>query len=229
VQFDNLGIHSPPPTKRASCQAGQLHRGGESGGVIAASPTTTPGLAYHSRRLGIPVTIVMPRGTPFVKGQQTHAHGRGGDRGDGYYDSPGPSRLCAERDLVFVQTAFNDLDVMASRAGGAGDAGGTPRLEILPVPIGGGGLIAGMARGKHVNRRSRSSAWIRPCTLLHRPDARRERRRRQRRGEPSSEASGQAGGRLELCAVALPLVERGAADQERSSSAPCRTAMSRRP
>ncbi|HEX5263237.1 MAG TPA: threonine ammonia-lyase, partial [Phenylobacterium sp.] len=124
-------------------------------GVIAASAGNhSQGLAYHAARLGIPVTIVMPRGTPFVKVQQTRAHGAEVViDGDGYDDASAfAMSLRDERDLVFVHP-FNDLDVMAGQGTVALEMlEDVPELEVLPVPIGGGGLIAGMATAaKHVN------------------------------------------------------------------------------
>jgi threonine dehydratase len=117
-------------------------------GVIAASAGNhSQGLAYHAQRLGVPVTIVMPRSTPFVKVQQTRAFGAEVVLdGDGYEDAYETAlRLCRERDLVFVHP-FNDVDVMAGQGTIALEMlEDVPDLEVLPVPIGGGGLIAGVA------------------------------------------------------------------------------------
>ena len=50
--------------------------------IAASAGNHAQGLAYHGQRLGVPVTIVMPRGTPFVKVEQTRGFGAdGGDRG----------------------------------------------------------------------------------------------------------------------------------------------------
>jgi threonine dehydratase len=117
-------------------------------GVIAASAGNhSQGLAYHAQRLGVPVTIVMPRPTPFVKVQQTRAFGAEVVLdGEGYDDAYQTAlRLCEERDLVFCHP-FNDLDVMAGQGTIALEMlQDAPDLEVLPVPIGGGGLIAGVA------------------------------------------------------------------------------------
>ena len=123
-------------------------------GVIAASAGNhSQGLAYHAARLGIPVTIVMPKQTPFVKVQQTRAHGaQVVIEGEGYDEASAVAmRLREERDLVFIHP-FNDLDVMAGQGTVALEMlEDVPELEVLPVPIGGGGLIAGMATAaKHV-------------------------------------------------------------------------------
>ncbi|OXE35978.1 MAG: threonine ammonia-lyase, partial [Phenylobacterium zucineum] len=117
-------------------------------GVITASAGNhSQGLAYHAARLGVPVTIVMPRSTPFVKVQQTRAHGAEVVLdGDNYDEAAAVAkRLCDERELVFVHP-FNDLKVMAGQGTVALEMfEDQPDLEILPIPIGGGGLIAGCA------------------------------------------------------------------------------------
>jgi threonine dehydratase len=99
------------------------------------------------------VTIVMPRATPFVKVQQTRDFGAtvilDGDRYEDAYDFA--LRLHDERELVFVHP-FNDFDVMAGQGTIALEMlEAAPDLEVLPVPIGGGGLISGVAvAAKHL-------------------------------------------------------------------------------
>ena len=117
-------------------------------GVIAASAGNhSQGLSYHGSRLGVPVTIVMPRTTPAVKVMQTEAVG--GDvvlEGDSFDEAYAHARqLEKERELTFVHP-FDDPDVAA----GAGTVAlemleDKPDLDCLVVPIGGGGLMSGMA------------------------------------------------------------------------------------
>jgi threonine dehydratase len=117
-------------------------------GVIAASAGNhAQGLAYHGARLGIPVTIVMPRGTPFVKVEQTRGHGAEVVIDGDSYDEASiiATKLSDDRGLVFVHP-FNDYDVMAGQGTIALEMfEDAPDLEVLPVPIGGGGLISGVA------------------------------------------------------------------------------------
>src|ERR1700744_923687 len=148
VKFENLQFTAAYKERGALNKLLQLTEAEKKRGVIAASAGNhSQGLSYHAARLGIPVTIVMPRGTPFVKVQQTRAHGAEVViDGDGYDEAAAVAmRLRDDRDLVFVHP-FNDLDVMAGQgpvALGKVEDGGD--LEVLPIPIGGGGLIAGMA------------------------------------------------------------------------------------
>ncbi len=154
VKFENLQFTAAYKERGALNKLLQLTETEKKRGVIAASAGNhSQGLAYHAARLGIPVTIVMPRGTPFVKVQQTRAHGAEVViEGEGYDEASAVAqRLREERDLVFVHP-FNDLDVMAGQGTVALEMlEDAPDLEVLPVPIGGAGLIAGMSTAaKHV-------------------------------------------------------------------------------
>lgn len=148
VKFENLQFTAAYKERGALNTLLQLGENVRKRGVIAASAGNhSQGLAYHAARLGIPVTIVMPRSTPFVKVQQTRAHGAEVVlEGDNYDEASGVAqRLCNERDLAFVHP-FNDLQVMAGQGTVALEMlEDQPDLEVLPIPIGGGGLIAGCA------------------------------------------------------------------------------------
>ena len=154
VKFENLQFTAAYKERGALNALLQLGENARKRGVIAASAGNhSQGLAYHTARLGIPVTIVMPRGTPFVKVQQTRAHGAEVViEGDGYDEASATARrLCDARELTFIHP-FNDLTVMAGQGTVALEMlEDVPDLEVLPIPIGGGGLIAGMATAaKHV-------------------------------------------------------------------------------
>ncbi|KZY90995.1 MULTISPECIES: threonine ammonia-lyase [unclassified Erythrobacter] len=117
-------------------------------GVIAASAGNhSQGLSYHGRRLGVPVTIVMPQTTPSVKVMQTESVGGQVELvGETFDEAYAHAReLERERGLTFVHP-FDDPQVAAGQ--------GTVALEMLEekddfdclvVPIGGGGLMSGMA------------------------------------------------------------------------------------
>jgi threonine dehydratase len=148
VKFENLQFTAAYKERGALNTLLQLSDNEAKRGVIAASAGNhSQGLAYHAARLGIPVTIVMPRNTPFVKVQQTRAHGAevviDGDNYDA--SSAMAAALCAERELTFIHP-FNDVKVMAGQGTVALEMlEDVPDLEVLPIPIGGGGLIAGCA------------------------------------------------------------------------------------
>ncbi|MBV7256355.1 threonine ammonia-lyase [Pacificimonas sp. WHA3] len=123
-------------------------------GVIAASAGNhSQGLSYHAARLGIPTTIVMPKPTPIVKVTQTEGHGANVVlHGETFDDAFAHARtLEKKRDLTFVHP-FDDPYIVA----GAGTVAvemleDAPDLDMLCVPIGGGGLISGMAiAAKHL-------------------------------------------------------------------------------
>jgi threonine dehydratase len=154
VKFENLQFTAAYKERGALNKLLLLGENVRERGVIAASAGNhSQGLAYHGSRLGVPVTIVMPRSTPFVKVQQTRAFGAEVVIDGETYDeaSAHALKICEERELTFVHP-FNDLDVMAGQGTVALEMlEEVPELEVLPVPIGGGGLIAGMATAaKHV-------------------------------------------------------------------------------
>jgi threonine dehydratase len=104
-------------------------------------------LAYHAHRLGIPATIVMPRQTPFVKVEHTRSHGAEvilyGDTLVEAFEHA--QQIMQQRHLRLVHP-YDDPAVMA----GQGTIGlemlqAVPDLDLLVVPIGGGGLISGVA------------------------------------------------------------------------------------
>jgi threonine dehydratase len=148
VKFENLQFTAAYKERGALNKLLQLTADERRRGVIAASAGNhAQGLAYHGARLGIPVTIVMPKATPFVKVEQTRSHGANVViEGETYDDaSVFAVALGEQRGLVFVHP-FNDLDVMAGQGTIALEMfEAVPELEVLPVPIGGGGLISGVA------------------------------------------------------------------------------------
>jgi threonine dehydratase len=116
-------------------------------GVIAASAGNhSQGLSYHGTRLGVPVTIVMPRTTPTVKIMQTESVGGKvvleGESFDEAYEHA--RKLEVELGLTFVHP-FDERNVAAGQGTVALELlADAPDVEVLVVPIGGGGLISGM-------------------------------------------------------------------------------------
>jgi len=128
-------------------------------GVIAFSAGNhAQGLAYHAKRLGIAATIVMPTYTPLVKVSATRQWGArvhlfGQSAAEARVES---LRIAAEDNLVYIHP-FDDPAVVA----GQGTVGlelleQNPYLDAVVVPVGGGGLIGGMALAlKETNPRIR--------------------------------------------------------------------------
>lgn len=117
-------------------------------GLISSSAGNhAQGVAYAAQKLGVKATIVMPKATPLIKVDATKSYGAEvmlyGDCYDEAYEEA--RRLEREEGYIFIHP-FNDLEVIAGQ--------GTISLEILEelrdadcivVPIGGGGLISGIA------------------------------------------------------------------------------------
>ncbi len=148
IKFDNLHFTGSFKERGALNRLLQLTPDERKRGVVAASAGNhAQALAYHGARLGVPVTIVMPEGTPFVKADGTRAHGatvviKGLDFTGSTEEA---HRLRDEQGFVFV-SAFDDEGIIA----GQGVCGlefmeDAPDLDVLIIPIGGGGLIAGSA------------------------------------------------------------------------------------
>jgi threonine dehydratase len=117
-------------------------------GVIAVSAGNhAQGVAYHARRLGIPAVIVMPRFTPHVKVEQTRAHGAEVILAGENFDEARTHalRIMEERRLTLVHP-YDDAKVIAGQGTIALEMlEAAPHLDVLIVPIGGGGMISGMA------------------------------------------------------------------------------------
>ncbi|MBG78337.1 MAG: threonine ammonia-lyase [Alphaproteobacteria bacterium] len=117
-------------------------------GVIACSAGNhAQGVAYHAQRLGIPATIVMPYGTPFNKIKKTEDFGaKVVLHGKQFDESVGETmRLAEEHNYTFIHP-FDDKAVVAGQGTLAIEMlEQQPELDCVVVPIGGGGLIAGVA------------------------------------------------------------------------------------
>ena len=148
VKFENLQFTAAYKERGALNKLMLLSDAEKAKGVIAASAGNhAQGLAYHGARLGVPVTIVMPRTTPFIKVQHTRDFGATVViEGESYDDASTHARkLQEEQGLTFVHP-FDDYDIMAGQGTIALEMlEDAPDLEIMPVPIGGGGLISGVA------------------------------------------------------------------------------------
>ena len=148
LKFENLQFTAAYKERGALNTLLQLDEAARAKGVIAASAGNhAQGLAYHAHRLGIPAIIVMPTSTPIVKVTQTEGHGAKvvleGDTFDAAYAHA--RQLEQECGYTFVHP-FDDPRVIAGQGTVAVEMlEDVPEIDTFLTPIGGGGLISGMA------------------------------------------------------------------------------------
>lgn len=148
LKFENLQFTASYKERGALNKLLHLTEVERARGVIAMSAGNhAQAVAYHGGRLGIPVMLVMPEGTPAVKVENTRRWGAevvlAGDSLEAAAQYT--YRRAEERELVLLHP-FNDPLVAA----GQGTVGlevlkAVPDLDVLVVPVGGGGLLSGMA------------------------------------------------------------------------------------
>lgn len=117
-------------------------------GVVACSAGNhAQGVACFAAKLGFPATIVMPRGTPFTKIERTETFGATVlVEGETLAESEAFTRQLAGRDeLVFVHPYDDPLVVAGQGTVGLEMLDAVPDLDVIVVPIGGGGLVSGIA------------------------------------------------------------------------------------
>src|SRR6516164_6056326 len=148
VKYENLQVTNSFKDRGAFVKLSALSEEERCRGVIAMSAGNhAQAVAYHARRLGIPATIVMPITTPFVKIKATEAFGaeivlEGETLAESQLRA---EKLAADRNLVWVHP-YDDPHIIAGQGTIALEMlEDVPDLDILVVPIGGGGLIAGNA------------------------------------------------------------------------------------
>ncbi|WP_370306429.1 threonine ammonia-lyase [Sphingobium abikonense] len=147
LKFENLQVTAAYKERGALNRLLQLDDASKAKGVIAASAGNhAQGLAYHGKRLGVPVTIVMPTTTPIIKVTQTRSHGatvvQFGEKFDDAYAHA--RELEAQQGLTFVHP-FDEPDIIAGQGTVALEMlEDAPEIDTLVIPIGGGGLFSGM-------------------------------------------------------------------------------------
>jgi threonine dehydratase len=148
VKYENLQVTNSFKERGALNKLAALNESERTRGVIAMSAGNhAQAVAYHAARLQIPATIVMPVTTPFVKVEATRAHGAEVVlEGEGVADAQVRAEAIArERGLTWVHP-YDDARVIAGQGTIALEMlERTPELDVLVIPIGGGGLIAGNA------------------------------------------------------------------------------------
>jgi threonine dehydratase len=148
VKYENLQVTNSFKERGAYAKLASLSTDERARGVIAMSAGNhAQAVAYHAARLGIPATIVMPVTTPLVKIAATRAYGAEVVL-DGETVSEAQLRaeaIARERKLGWVHP-YDDPHVIAGQGTIALEMlAEVPDLDVLVIPIGGGGLIAGNA------------------------------------------------------------------------------------
>lgn len=148
LKYENLQFTASFKERGALNKLLTLEPQARAAGVVAMSAGNhAQGVAYHARRLGIPATIVMPKGTPLTKVTRTQDHGarvliEGANLAEALAAA---EREAAAHGLTMVHP-YDDAEVIAGQGTlGLEILAQAPDLEAIVVPIGGGGLISGIA------------------------------------------------------------------------------------
>jgi threonine dehydratase len=148
LKFENLQFTSSFKERGALNRLRALSADERRRGVIAMSAGNhAQGVAYHAKPLGISVTIVMPIGTPMVKAENTRRHGAEVIIFGATLEEAGDFALMhSKAHGLTVIHPYDDPHIIAGQGTVALEMlEAVPELDTLVVPIGGGGLISGMA------------------------------------------------------------------------------------
>lgn len=157
LKCENLQKTGSFKVRGAYNKVASIAQAGELPEMVAASAGNhAQGVAYSAKAIGGKATIVMPKSTPIAKVSATKAYGAEVLlEGEGYDEACAfAQNLCKERNALFIHP-FDDEEVIAGQ--------GTisleilrelPNVDVVAVPVGGGGLLAGMAMSiKKINPR----------------------------------------------------------------------------
>jgi len=155
VKYENLQVTNSFKERGAFNKLASLDAAARARGVIAMSAGNhAQAVAYHAARLEIPATIVMPVTTPFVKVEATEAQGaevvlHGETVADAQLRA---EEIARERGLTFVHPYDDPLVIAGQGTIALEMLEDAPDLDLLVVPVGGGGLIAGNAIAARARR-----------------------------------------------------------------------------
>jgi threonine dehydratase len=148
LKFENLQFTASFKERGALNKLLSLNEDERRRGVIAMSAGNhAQGVAYHAGRLGIPATIVMPEGTPFTKIKHTREFGaqvviEGATLSDSFTCANG---LAGQKGFVLIHPYDDPLVIAGQGTIALEFFRQVPELDTLAVPVGGGGLISGIA------------------------------------------------------------------------------------
>ena len=148
LKYENSQKTGSFKIRGASNKIAALVERGETGAVVASSAGNhAQGVAYAAHRFGIPATIVMPKTAPIAKAKATEGYGAtvvlAGDCYDDAYAKA--CEICEQEHATFLHP-YNDPEVIAGQGTlGLEILGDLPTADVVIVPAGGGGLLAGVA------------------------------------------------------------------------------------
>jgi threonine dehydratase len=148
LKFENLQFTSSFKERGALNRLTALSPDERRRGVIAMSAGNhAQGVAYHTKRLGVPATIVMPEGTPMVKVENTRRLGAEVVISGKTLEEAGAFALDhgTARGMILIHPYDDPLIIAGQGTVALEMLAAVPALDTLVVPIGGGGLISGMA------------------------------------------------------------------------------------
>jgi threonine dehydratase len=172
LKFENLQFTASFKERGALNKLLSLDEGERKRGVIAMSAGNhAQGVAYHAGRLGVPATIVMPEGTPFTKVKHTRDFGahiviEGATLSE---STTRAKALAAEHGFTLIHPYDDPLVIAGQGTAALEFLEQAPELDILVVPVGGGGLISGaiaaraQTRGRIMASRRRITGHAQRC------------------------------------------------------------------
>jgi len=148
LKFENLQFTATFKERGALNRLSALSADERRRGVIAASAGNhAQGVAYHAAFLSIPATIFMPVGTPMVKIENTRRHGATVIEGGATLEDAATlaTDFSREQGLTYIHPYDDPMIIAGQGTIGLEMLAAVPDLDVLVVPIGGGGLISGIA------------------------------------------------------------------------------------
>jgi threonine dehydratase len=148
LKFENLQFTASFKERGALNKLLSLSKEQKESGIIAMSAGNhAQAVAYHAQRLGIPAVIVMPRFTPNVKVQHTRAYGAEVIlHGDSFDEAASFGMQLADKRNLLLVHPYDDEKIIAGQGTIALEIfKAKPDLDVLIIPVGGGGLISGNA------------------------------------------------------------------------------------
>src|SRR6201995_1078963 len=148
LKFENLQFTATFKERGALNRLSALSADQRKQGVIAAYPGNhAQGVAYHAARLEIPATIYVPVGTPTVKIENTRRHGATVIEGGVTLEEAASLAKAygKGRGLTYIHPYDDPLIIAGQGTIALEILSAVPDIDVLIVPIGGGGLISGIA------------------------------------------------------------------------------------